>query len=209
MKKLLGIALLLIGVAGLATIRPVQAKAQEETTIVEVPVEENPLPEWAQEVLDPRTISLAITLVGNIAVVLKLANELKKTKKQKTRSNEELAIHIENRVIAALEMRLDAENRSRDNKFLTVAEKLIKSQERQNKIALLAQENTPQSRLAIVELISEGNDFDKKLIEEARETIYAQQKAELEKKEQIQATLKEVLEETETKDKVSELIGKL
>lgn len=209
MKKLLGIALLLIGVAGLATIRPVQAKAQEETTIVEVPVEENPLPEWAQEVLDPRTVSLAITLVGNIAVVLKLANELKKTKKQKTRSNEELAIHIENRVIAALEMRLDAENRSRDNKFLAVAEKLIKSQERQNKIALLAQENTPQSRLAIVELISEGNDFDKKLIEEARETIYAQQKAELEKKEQIQATLKEVLEETETKDKVSELIGKL
>lgn len=209
MKKLLGIALLLIGVAGLATVRPVQAKAQEETTIVEVPVEENPLPEWAQEVLDPRTISLAITLVGNIAVVLKLANELKKTKKQKTRSNEELAVHIENRVIAALEMRLDAENRSRDNKFLAVAEKLIKSQERQNKIALLAQENTPQSRLAIVELISEGNDFDKKLIEEARETIYAQQKAELEKKEQIQATLKEVLEETETKDKVSELIGKL
>ena len=135
-----------------------------------------------KEWLTPQTITVITTVIMFLVAILKLISMVKTLNKQK-------ALTMDN-LLAALEK----QNKDEINKalveitqpILETVKSIIPYLMTFSKILALSQENTPESRVAILNLLSEMNKTDNDaLIEAAKEIIEAQTKAEQEKKEKL------------------------
>lgn len=127
--------------------------------------------EWLNELLEPQQVAMIMSWVTYAGTIIGLIYKLVKLAKAKTMTNEEVKKAIME------EMGTKIDESVRDNLASSIVS-ISKTIERQNevlsllaKISALSQENTPESRVAILELISRLGVVDEDDIEKAKETI--------------------------------------
>lgn len=141
----------------------------------------------------PETITVITTVILFLVALLKLVSMVKTLNKQK-------AMTLENLKQVLLDA-LKSQNQEEINKAMVdILQPVLKAVNEINpylqtfaKILALSQENTPTSRLAILELIENMGKTDTQLIETAKDTVNEEVKQEEIKKQETIAQL-EVIE---------------
>ena len=176
----------------------------EETQPVEPPTQEKQeetefdIKEWLAQWLTPQQVAMVMTWVAYAGTIIGLIVKLAQLAKTKALSNE----NVKDLIMKELGDKVD---KSVQDNLATSIVAINKTIERQNevlallaKVSALSQENTPESRVAILELISRLGVVDKEDIDKAKETIKEEVKT---KREIEQAT-------NESVDKVIEKFNK-
>ena len=158
---------------------------------------------WIEKWVDPQVITTATTVIGFLAVIIKLAYELRKA----TKGNKATIQQIQELVIGEMDEKLPAEVSAEFKKYLPqlldYAEKSNKVMNVFAKVLALSQEDTPESRLAILSLIQELGIISNEMIEAAKAEIVKQKEdAEAEEKAKEEA-VQSVVEETSSYDGTS------
>lgn len=158
--------------------------------------------EYLKGIFTPENVALIVgwvtTAITLIATVCKLASSLKALKEK----NDVQATDITNVVVDTLNKIVDSKVNDKLNQAIKpVVEFLQKNQnttEALAKIIALSQENTPESRVAILDIIANMNVLPAALIESAKEDIKQEQEQEKQEQEQTVAKLEGLKVEDET-----------
>ena len=213
------IKLLTLGlITGTLLFTPVQSNISNETSIVltseeasseveqsSVEIEENEenakfdFGEWLEKNFTAEMITTIMSVLTSLAVVLKLASSLKDLAKKKAMTTEEVC----NKVVEILET-------TNKESVLKSINDIVKPLEDKvgditpvlnsfSKILALSQENTPESRLAILELIQSIGNISNKVVEDAKTEIVNQIEEEQKENEENIAILESIEEKNNTK----------
>ena len=164
-----------------------------ETNVIEENKEkiEDKLNEW----FSPQVVALIMSLLGYIGTILGLANSLKKLKKEKNLTAQD----VKEQVCAELEKVVSKQVVEKVATYFDSAEKMQKEikdvLETFAKILALSQENTPESRVAILELIQRLGNNTNGMIETIQETINTQEKEKEEKKQANDEKLNKIIDD--------------
>lgn len=167
----------------------------------ETPTEDNKFDwqEWAKEFLSPQVITTITTLLAFLATIIKLAYSLKDLKKK----NQLTIEAVNDLVINEMKKVMPEEISSNIGKYMP---EIVAYEKKSNdimiafsKILALAQENTPEARTAILNIIQELGILNNATIDSAKETIAKQE--ETKKAEEIKKAddVQKIIEETEKK----------
>lgn len=146
---------------------------------------------WLQTVFTPEVVASILSVITAMGAIIKLVSTMKELAKQNKLSDEHILSIINDTISTSFKStRSDLiEPLSNDlNKILPVLDKFAK-------IMALSQENTPESRTAILNLISEigAEQSDvKKTAEDAKKVVESQVKEEEAKTEAKKETLNEI-----------------
>ena len=211
MIKLLTLGLM----TGTLLFTPVQSNTSNETSIVltseeasseveqsSVEIEENAkfdFGEWLEKNFTAEMITTIMSVLTSLAVVLKLASSLKDLAKKKAMTTEEVC----NKVVEILET-------TNKESVLKSINDIVKPLEDKvgditpvlnsfSKILALSQENTPESRLAILELIQSIGNISNKVVEDAKNEIVNQIEEEQKENKENIAILESIEEKNNTK----------
>ena len=156
--------------------------------------------EWAKGWFSPQTLTTLASVLTCLGVVVKCVGEIRRLAKDKQLTIEK----IQDLVLTQIKKDLPEDVAAEFNKYLpTLTEYAAKSNEILNtfaKILALSQENTAESRLAILELIEKMGVVSQDLVTKAKEEVQAQKDAEEKKAEEQKEAVKEVISATEPKD---------
>ena len=156
--------------------------------------------EWAKGWFSPQTLTTLASVLTCLGVVVKCVGEIRRLAKDKQLTIEK----IQDLVLTQIKKDLPEDVAVEFNKYLpTLTEYAAKSNEILNtfaKILALSQENTAESRLAILELIEKMGVVSQDLVTKAKEEVQAQKDAEEKKAEEQKEAVKEVISATEPKD---------
>ncbi len=156
--------------------------------------------EWAKGWFSPQTLTTLASVLTCLGVVVKCVGEIRRLAKDKQLTIEK----IQDLVLTQIKKDLPEDVAVEFNKYLpTLTEYAAKSNEILNtfaKILALSQENTAESRLAILELIEKMGVVSQELVTKAKEEVQAQKDAEEKKAEEQKEAVKEVISATEPKD---------
>ena len=156
--------------------------------------------EWAKGWFSPQTLTTLASVLTCLGVVVKCVGEIRRLAKDKQLTIEK----IQDLVLTQIKKDLPEDVAVEFNKYLpTLTEYAAKSNEILNtfaKILALSQENTAESRLAILELIEKMGVVSQELVLKAKEEVQAQKDAEEKKAEEQKEAVKEVISATEPKD---------
>lgn len=164
-----------------------------ETNVIEENKEkiEDKLNEW----FSPQVVALIMSLLGYIGTILGLASSLKKLKKEKNLTAQD----VKEQVCAELEKVVSKQVVEKVAVYFDGAEKMQKEikdvLETFAKILALSQENTPESRVAILELIQRLGNNTNGMIETIKETINTQEKEKEEKKQANDEKLNKIIDD--------------
>lgn len=164
-----------------------------ETNAIEESKEkiEDKLNEW----FSPQVVALIMSLLGYIGTILGLASSLKKLKKEKNLTAQD----VKEQVCAELEKVVSKQVVEKVATYFDSAEKMQKEikdvLETFAKILALSQENTPESRVAILELIQRLGNNTNGMIETIKETINTQEKEKEEKKQANDEKLNKIIDD--------------
>ena len=158
--------------------------------------------EYLKGIFTPENVALIVgwvtTAITLIATVCKLASSLKQLKEK----NDVQATDITNVVVDTLNKIVDSKVNDKLNQAIKpVVEFLQKNQnttEALAKIIALSQENTPESRVAILDIIANMNVLPTALIESAKEDIKQEQEQEIQEAQNTVAKLEGLKVEDET-----------
>lgn len=214
MTKLLTLGLM----TGSLLFTPVQSNTSNETSIVltseeasseveqsSVEIEENEenekfdFGEWLEKNFTAEMITTIMSVLTSLAVVLKLASSLKDLAKKKAMTTEEVC----NKVVEILET-------TNKESVLKSINDIVKPLEDKvgnitpvlnsfSKILALSQENTPESRLAILELIQSIGNISNQVVEDAKTEIVNQIEEEKKENKENIAILESIEEKNNTK----------
>lgn len=212
MKKklcLLGLAgLFSIGVAtstclcvsSYASENVVAVYAEGEETSQEQPVETtqeqsvDAVKEWADKFFSPQMVAMYISWLAYIGTIIGLVANIKKLKNQNQ-------LTLENVVKAISKLLEDLISEEVAKQFEKIAPKLISGQEKSNeimsifaKILALSQENTPESKVAILNLIEELGVVSKEAVDTAKEVIDNSVKIAEQAKEELNKKIDEIVD---------------
>ena len=194
MKKVL---LILFLVFGLLLIPAIKVSAAEETETEEpevVETEDGWFEEFFKEVFSAEKIAMYMSWLAYIGTIIGLVTKMKKLKEanQLTLANVTDSLTVVIKQVAAAEIQVQTE------KFLP---DLIKVQEKTNsllssvtKILALSQENTPESRVAILQVIENMGVVAKEVTETAKTVIKEEVKLIEEKKKETEDKLNEIID---------------
>lgn len=149
--------------------------------------------EYLKGIFTPENVALIVgwftTAITLVATVCKLASSLKALKEK----NDAQATDITNVVVDTLNKIVDSKVNDKLNQAIKpVVEFLQKNQnttEALAKIIALSQENTPESRVAILDIIAKMNVLPTALIESAKQDIADEVEAEKQEKENTNTQL--------------------
>ena len=175
-----------------------------EPTETETPKEEDKVKEeikaWLEKFLEPQQVAMIMTWITYAATIIGLIYKLSQLAKSKSLSNE----NIKNLILTELGDKVDE---SVKNQLASAITSLTKTAERQNevlsllaKVSALSQENTPESRVAILDLISRLGVVDKEDIENAKETINQEVAEKKALEEETNNTVDKIIEEHKEED---------
>lgn len=156
--------------------------------------------EWAKGWFSPQTLTTLASVLTCLGVVVKCVGEIRRLAKDKQLTIEK----IQDLVLTQIKQDLPDDVAVEFNKYLpTLTEYASKSNEILNtfaKILALSQENTAESRLAILKLIEEMGVISQELVDKAKSEVESQKAAEEKKAEEKKEAVKEVISATEPKD---------
>lgn len=162
---------------------------------------------WAKEFLSPQVITTITTLLAFLATIMKLAYSLKDLKKK----NQLTIEAVNDLVISEMKKVMPEEISSNIDKYMP---EIVAYEKKSNdimiafsKILALAQENTPEARTAILNIIQELGILNNSTIDSAKETIAKQE--EEKKAEEIKKAddVQKIIEETEKKSSKEKFDG--
>lgn len=163
--------------------------------------------EWAEGWFSPQTITTISTVIGFLAVIVKLASELRKLAKDKQLTVDKVSEIVLGQIKETLPEDVSAEF----SKYLpTLVAYADKSNEVLNvfaKVLALSQENTTESRLAILELIQQLGIISNDMIDKAKAEVEKQKEEEEAKKKAQEEAVTKVIEDTESKEEPASPVG--
>ena len=181
----------------------------EETQPVEPPTQEKQeetefdIKEWLAQWLTPQQVAMVMTWVAYAGTIIGLIVKLAQLAKTKSLSNE----NVKDLIMKELGDKVD---KSVQDNLATSIVAINKTIERQNevlallaKVSALSQENTPESRVAILELISRLGVVDKEDIDKAKETIKEEVKTKREIEQATNESVDKVIEKFDKDDGTS------
>lgn len=181
----------------------------EETQPVEPPTQEKQeetefdIKEWLAQWLTPQQVAMVMTWVAYAGTIIGLIVKLAQLAKTKALSNE----NVKDLIMKELGDKVD---KSVQDNLATSIVAINKTIERQNevlallaKVSALSQENTPESRVAILELISRLGVVDKEDIDKAKETIKEEVKTKREIEQATNESVDKVIEKFDKDDGTS------
>lgn len=117
--------------------------------------------------ITPETITTCITVFTFLVALLKMVSVIIDLKKQNAMTMEKLLKNLSIQNAEEYEKEKDAII----NALITLIKPLIEYSEAMAKVLALSQENTPESRVAILEVIQSLGMIDKNLIEQAKTIV--------------------------------------
>lgn len=117
--------------------------------------------------ITPETITTCITVFTFLVALLKMVSVIIDLKKQNAMTMEKLLKNLSIQNAEEYEKEKDAII----NALITLIKPLIEYSEAMAKVLALSQENTPESRVAILEIIQSLGMIDKNLIEQAKTIV--------------------------------------
>lgn len=180
----------------------VYAEGEEETTGTEQPVETettepaetDEVKEWFDKFFSPDKVAMYVSWIAYIATFVGLAVKLKQLKA----TNNLTLKNVSDEVKAVLKQTISEEVAK---KFDDMLPSVLATQEKTNaimaifaKILALSQENTPESRVAILNLIEELGAVSKEVIDNSKEVIEAGVKLAEQAKEDLDKKIDEIVE---------------
>ena len=203
MKKILILLVMLLGVCLVSV--PVYAEEEQEQPVIE---EENDSAEkWFAEFFSAEKVAMYISWVAYIGTIIGLVAKVKQLKQ----TNNLTLKNVSDEVKGLLQETIGDEVTKQFNNMLP---SVLKTQEKTNqimsifaKILTLSQENTPESRVAILNLIEELGIVSKEIVDNSKDVIeQGKELAEKTKKQlndRIDAIVERNEEETEVYDGTS------
>lgn len=156
--------------------------------------------EWAKGWFSPQTMATLASILTCIGVVVKCAGEIRRLAKDKQLTIEK----IQELVLGQIKDNLPEDVANEFNKYLpALTEYAAKSNEILStfaKILALSQENTAESRLAILELIEKMGVVSQELVQKAKDEVQSQKEDAAKKEEEKREAVQDVISATEPKD---------
>lgn len=178
--------------------QPVEPPTQEKQEETEFDIKE-----WLAQWLTPQQVAMVMTWLAYAGTIIGLIVKLYQLAKTKSLSNE----NVKDLIMKELGDKVD---KSVQDNLATSIVAINKTIERQNevlallaKVSALSQENTPESRVAILELISRLGVVDKEDIEKAKETIKEEVKTKREIEKATNESVDKVIEKFDKDDGTS------
>lgn len=129
--------------------------------------------------ITPETITVCITVFSFLVALLKLVSVVKDEKTRKIMTMENLLKNLSIQNAEEYEKEKDALMKL----IVSLITPLIQYSEAMAKVLALSQENTPESRVAILDIIQSLGVIDKNLIEQAKTVVSEEVTAKEEKKQ--------------------------
>lgn len=170
-----------------------EISVSSETNVIEENKDkiEDKLNEW----FSPQVVAMIMSWLAYIGTILTLVNNLKKLKKEKNLTAQD----VKEQVCAELEKVVSKQVVEKVAVYFDSADKMQKEikdvLETFAKILALSQENTPESRVAILELIQRLGNNTNGMIETIKETISTQEKEKEEKKQANEEKLNKIIDD--------------
>ena len=162
--------------------------------------------EWLSQWFTPQQVAMIMTWIAYITTIITIVYKLYRMAKDKNLTNEKLKTLIMSEIG-------DKVNNSVKEQITAIAVPLLKTSRNQEevlkvltKVMALAQENTPESRLAILNCISQLGVIETELVEQAKETITEQVKTEQVKQEETANQVEQIINETSNTDDGTRLV---
>jgi hypothetical protein len=153
--------------------------------------------EWAKGWFSPQTLTTLASVLTCLGVVVKCVSEIRRLAKDKQLTIEK----VQDLVLTQIKTNLPDDIKAEMDKYLPqLTEYAQKSNDILNdfaKILALSQENTAESRLAILKLIEEMGVISQELVDKAKAEVESQKAAEEKKAEEQKEAVKEVISATE------------
>ena len=134
----------------------------------------NELKEWLSKFFEPQQVAMIMTWITYIGTIIGLIAKCYSLAKQKTLT----ADNVKEAVLEKLGDKVDEAVANQLSSSIVSITKMIKNQNETlallTKVMALSQENTPESRVAILDLISRLGVIDNSEIQEIKETINKQ-----------------------------------
>lgn len=194
MKKLLKIFVALIFCFGIFFLSStIAVKAAEEDVVEEEQVDE--VDAWFKEVFSAEKVAMYLSWLAYIGTIFGLVANIKKLKQ----SNNLTLKNVSDGVISKIDSSVAKEVAERFEKYLP---SILASQEKTNeimsifaKILALSQENTPESRIAILDLVGQLGIVSKEIVDNSKGIVEDTLKAIEEHKQEVDNKLDEVIQE--------------
>ena len=150
-------------------------KKEDSTTSDEKKDEtKNEIKEWLSKFFEPQQVAMIMTWITYIGTIIGLIAKCYSLAKQKTLT----ADNVKEAVLEKLGDKVDEAVANQLSSSIVSITKMIKNQNETlallTKVMALSQENTPESRVAILDLISRLGVIDNSEIQEIKETINKQ-----------------------------------
>lgn len=139
--------------------------------------------------LTPETITVCITVFSFLVALLKMVSVIKDLKTQKAMTMENL---LKNLTILNAE-EYEKEKQDLMKTIIDLIQPLLAYSEAMAKVLALSQENTPESRVAILEIIQSLGTIDANLIDKAKLLVAEQENEKEEKKQAKIERLEEIV----------------
>lgn len=178
---------------------PTTGETTEPTDGEETPTEEKKeetfdIKEWLAQWLTPQQVAMVMTWITYAATIIGMIYKFYQMAKEKNLTAE----NVKELIMKELGDKVDE---SVKNQLASAITSLNKTAERQNevlsllaKVAALSQENTPESRVAILDLISRLGVVDKVDIDNAKETINKEVEEKKAKEEETNKAVDTIIE---------------
>lgn len=154
--------------------------------------------EWLNKFLEPQTITLITTAIGGISVIIGLVANLKKMAREKQLSLESVQTTLRETLGEEIYEKVSGELAPYLSNVKTLIEKSTEVLSVLSKVLVLNQENTPQSKLAILKCIEDLGNIDNKVVEETKESIQKQETKKIEEKEEAMKKIDKIIEDGTT-----------
>lgn len=154
--------------------------------------------EWLNKFLEPQTITLITTAIGGISVIIGLVANLKKMAREKQLSLESVQTTLRETLGEEIYEKVSGELAPYLSNVKTLIEKSTEVLSVLSKVLVLNQENTPQSKLAILKCIEDLGNIDNKVVEETKESIQKQEAKKIEEKEEAMKKIDKIIEDGTT-----------
>ena len=154
--------------------------------------------EWLNKFLEPQTITLITTAIGGISVIIGLVANLKKMAREKQLSLESVQTTLRETLGEEIYEKVSGELAPYLSNVKTLIEKSTEVLSVLSKVLVLNQENTPESKLAILKCIEDLGNIDNKVVEETKESIQKQETKKIEEKEEAMKKIDKIIEDGTT-----------
>ena len=173
----------------------------EETSETEQPVEttetepaKDEVKEWFDKFFSPEKVAMYLSWLAYIGTITGLVANIKKLKQSNNLTLKNVSDEVQNKLEVVISKQVAEQ-------FGKIAPKLIDGQEKANrimsifaKILALSQENTPESKVAILNLIEELGVVGKDLTDTAKEVVIESKELAEQAKEELDKKIDEIVE---------------